>query len=99
MPSGTGDGIQETLKNHGEVLKTVPCAKYLAVDVSSNPSWGSHIDRVVNSANKTLGFVKRKIKAKTPGVREAASNTLVRPQLEHPVAVWDPHHKDKIQHI
>ena len=60
---------------------------------------GSHMDRVVNSANKTIGFVKRNIKAKMPGVREAAYmyNTLVRSQLEY--AAVDPNHKDKIQQI
>ena len=45
---------------------------YLEVDISSNLSWGSNIDRVVNSASKTIGFVKRNIKTKMPGVREAA---------------------------
>ena len=51
---------------HGKVLETVSCAKCLGVDVSSNLSLGSHIDRI---ANKTLGFVKRNIKTKMPAVR------------------------------
>ena len=32
-------------------------------------------------------------------MREATYNTLVRPQLEYAVDVWDPHHKDKTQQI
>ena len=31
---------------HGVALETVTCARYLGVVVSSNLSWGSHIDRI-----------------------------------------------------
>ena len=69
------------------------------MDISSNLSWGSHIDRITGTAHKTLGFVKRNIRTKMSGVREAAYTTLVRPQLEYAAAIWDPHHKDKIDPI
>ena len=75
------------------------CASYLGNDISSNLLWGSHIDRVVNSTNKTLRFVKRNIKTKMLHVRESAYNTLVKPQFVYAVAVSDPHNKDKIQQI
>ena len=80
---------------HGQILETVTCAKYLGVDISSDLSWRSHIDRITGKATKTLNFVRRNIKTKHPGVREMAYNTLVRPQLEYAAAVWDPHTKDK----
>lgn len=84
---------------HGQVLETVTCAKYLGVDISSNLSWNPHIDRIVGSANRTLGFIRRNIKTKMPKVRERAYNTLVRPQLEYASAVWDPHTKERISQI
>ena len=67
--------------------------------ISSNLSWGSQIDRITGNANKTIGFVKRNIKTKMPGVREVAYNILVWPQLEYAAAIWDPHHKDKANQI
>ena len=74
-------------------------AKSKSKSKSSNLSWGSHIDRITGTAHKTLGFVKRNIRTKMSGVREAAYTTLVRPQLEYAAAIWDPHHKDKIDQI
>ena len=84
---------------HGQVLESVPCARYLGVDISSGLTWNSHIDRVIANANRTLGFIRRNIKTKMPKVREAAYNSLVRPQLEYASAVWDPHTKVRISQI
>ena len=84
---------------HGVTLETFTCAMYLGVDISSNLSWGSHIDKITGTAHKTLGFVKRNIQTKLSGVREAAYTSLFRPQLEYAEAIWDPHHKDKISQI
>ncbi|MEW8546483.1 MAG: reverse transcriptase family protein, partial [Candidatus Thiodiazotropha sp.] len=89
--TGSRKPLNAIYKLHGQILETVTCAKYLGVDISSDLSWGSHIDRVTNSANRTLGFIKRNIKTKMPRVREMAYNTLVRPQLEYAAVVWDPH--------
>ena len=82
--------INAAYKLHGVILETVTCARYLGVDISSNLSWGSHIDRITGTANRTLGFVRRDIKTKMSGLREAAYTTLVRPQLEYAAAIWDP---------
>ena len=84
---------------HGQVLESVQCARYLGVDISSGLTWNSHIDRVTANANRTRGFIRRNIKTKMPKVREAAYNSLVRPQLEYASAVWDPHTKVRISQI
>ena len=78
---------------HGQVLEVVTSARYLGVDISSNLSWNTHVDRVTANANQSLGFIKRNVKAKSPEVREMAYQTLVRPQLEYASAIWDPHTK------
>ena len=56
---------------------------------------GTHVDRVATNANRSLGFIRRNIKTKSPKVRKMAYQTLVRSQLEYASAAWDPHIKDK----
>ena len=97
--TGSKVPIKKDYLLHGQVLESVSCAKYLAVDTSSSLSWNSHINRIVSSANRTLNFVRRNIKIKIPKVRETAYNSLVRPQLEYASAVWDPNHKKRISQI
>ena len=74
-------------------MESVPYARYLEVDIFSGLTWNSHIDHVTANANQTLGFIRSYIKTKMPKVREAAYNSIVRPQLEYTSAVWDPHTK------
>ena len=62
--AGSRKPVSATYVLHGVALETVTCARYLGVDVSSNLSWGSHIDRITGTAHKTLGFVERNIKNK-----------------------------------
>ena len=92
--SGSRRPINTIYMLHGQVLEAVTSAKYLEGDISSTLSWNSHID-----ANRSLGFIRHNIKTKMSKVRETAYNTLVRPQLEHASAVWDPHTKEQITQI
>ena len=66
------------------------------MDISSNLSWNTHVDRVATNANRSLGFIRRNIKTRSPKVREMAYQTQIRPHLEYVLAVWDPHTKEKL---
>ena len=81
---------------HGQVLEAVTGAKYFGVTISNSLSWNTHIDRITANVIRTLCFIKRNIKTKNAKIRETASNTLVRPQLEYVAPVWDPYTKHKI---
>ena len=48
--------------SHEQVLESVPCARYLRVDISSGLNCNSHIDRVTANANRTLRCIRRNIK-------------------------------------
>ena len=43
---------------HGQVLESVTSARYLGVDISSNLSWKTHVDRITGNANRTLSFIR-----------------------------------------
>ena len=42
---------------HGQVLESVPCARYLGVDIFSGLSCNFHTDRVTANENQTLGVI------------------------------------------
>ena len=57
---------------HGQALKVGSWARYLGVDISNDLSWKSQVMRISNTANKSLGFHRRNLKAKSPQLRESA---------------------------
>ncbi|MCG8032702.1 MAG: reverse transcriptase domain-containing protein [Candidatus Thiodiazotropha taylori] len=93
------DPILTTYKLHDQTLEVVPCARYLGVDISHDLSWKPHITRITASANKSLGFLRRNLKAQNPQLRERAYKAVVRPKLEYAAPVWDPHTQDDIGKI
>ena len=44
---------------NGQVLESVPCARYLGVDISSGLTRNSHVGRITAKANRTLEFIPR----------------------------------------
>ena len=75
--------IKSTFTMHTKTLETVSFARYIGVDLFINLSVDTHINRIESNANAWLGFIRRNIKTKHEGVREAAYQTIVRPQLEY----------------
>jgi hypothetical protein len=84
---------------HGQALESVSDAKYLGLDLSSDLSYNTHIDRITNNANKSLGFIKRNITTHNKKVRELAYKSLVRPQVEYASTVWSPWTKTAINKV
>ena len=75
---------------HGQILESVGGSKYLGVEISSNLTFNNHIQKICTSANRSLGFIKRNIRTKSPAIREMAYKTLVRPLVEYSSSVWSP---------
>ena len=84
---------------HGETLEEVASARYLGVDIANDLSWKTHISRITNTANKSLGFLRRNLRTQNTSIRENEYKAIVRPQLEYAAPVWDPHTKDDIHKI
>ena len=85
--------IHRNYTMHGQVLESVDHARYVGVDITSDLNSSHHINRITANASKSLGFLKRNIKTKHNGIREAAYKTVVRPQLEYASPIWSPYTK------
>lgn len=55
-------------------------------------TWNNHINHILASANRSLGFLKRNLRQAPAHLRKLAYTTLIRPKLEYASAIWDPHH-------
>ena len=91
--------IKNKYTMHGQVLDSIDHARYLGVDISSDLNFSHHVNRITANASKSLGFLKRNIKTKHPGIREAAYKATVRPQVEYASSVWSPYTKKDIYKV
>ena len=80
----------------------IPCTDnqdYLGVTINTKLSWQPHINKVQNKVSKTIGLLKRTLRAAPQQVRQTAYEVLVRPMLEFATCAWTPHTKTGIQTI
>ncbi|CAH1247538.1 MX1 [Branchiostoma lanceolatum] len=86
---------------HSHTLKRVPSAKYLAVTLQTDLSWGTHINNTYSKANRTLGFLRRNLRVFSGKTKELAYKALVRPSVEYDMAscVCHPHTNGNINKL
>ena len=65
-------------------------SKYLGIDISSDLSLDTLINRISKKANNILGFLRRNIKIHSESLKSSAYKVHVRPQLEYCSTVWCP---------
>ena len=83
--------LQSQYQLHGHTLNNTEEIKYLGVTITKDLRWDSHVNKVINKANKTLGFLRRTLKIGSVATKERAYKTLARPTLEYACSVWDPY--------
>ena len=74
----------------GHVLSKVSTTDYLGVTFSQDLQWSTHINKITNKANRTIGFLRRNLKYSPTPLKELAYVSLVRSKLEYSCAAWDP---------
>ena len=94
MPSHSRNKVQNPIPTQYTLyyclLESVSSAKYLGIDISSDLSWDTHINRISKKSNNTLRFLRRNIKIHSESLKSSAYKVLVRPQLEYCSTVWCP---------
>ena len=71
----------------------------LGVIVDKNLKFSEHCSKVANSANVTLGMIRRTIHCKSKSIITRLYKALVRPQLEYCVQAWRPYLKKDIEKL
>lgn len=86
-----------------EKLAVVRAIRDLGVVLDSELRFTSHIDNIITTATKTLGFVLRNSKEfRQPSTTIKLYSSLVRSKLEYCSQIWNPHyktHSDRIERI
>jgi len=83
-------------------LKKSERERDLGVIVDKSLKFSEHCNKVANTANVTLGMIKRTISCKSKSIITRLYKALVRPQLEYCVQAWRPYlkkDKDKIEKV
>uniref|UniRef100_A0A6G5AAT4 Putative endonuclease/reverse transcriptase n=1 Tax=Rhipicephalus microplus TaxID=6941 RepID=A0A6G5AAT4_RHIMP len=71
-------------------LESALSYKYLGVNISSNLSWKTHINYIINNANCILGYIHRNFFHSSSSIELLLYKTLVRSKLEYSASVWSP---------
>ena len=72
------------------VLPITNCEKDLGINVVSELKWNYHIEQNISKAKKCTGWVTRSVISREADVMINIYKSLVRPNLEYCVQLWNP---------
>ena len=86
-------------KLYGKILRDTNSEKDLGVIVDKDMKFKSQVAAQTKKANNTLGMIKRNFECVNQEVFQILYSTLVRPNLEYAVQVWNPYQKGEKEKI
>ena len=86
-------------KLYDKVIKSSEQERDLGVIVDKTLKFSEHCNRIANSANLTLGLIKRNIVSRDKKIITKLYKALVRPKLEYCVQAWRPFLKKDIEKL
>jgi len=84
---------------NGKILKTASNDRDLGVTIDKTLKFSEQCNSVVNSANSTLGMIRRTINCKSKDIIVSLYKALVRPKLEYCVQAWRPYLRKDIDKL
>ena len=75
------------------ILEEVTVEKDLGVKIDNQLKFTDHVQAKVNTANKTMGFIRHSFQYLDKEIFSLLYKALVRPHLEFASCVWSPQHK------
>ena len=89
-----------TLYNmNGHTLKTTKCEKDLGVQFDDSLKFDTHINSIINKANRILGIVSKTFECLDKQIFNHVYKGLIRPHLEYAAPVWSPYSKGQKEAI
>ena len=83
----------------GVVLTLSNQETYLGLELTSNMSWGAHINKITAKSNRSLNMIRRNLGFSSEDIKKNAYQALVRPSLEYAHTVWDPYQANHINQV
>ena len=75
---------------NGSVLPVIDSEKDLGVTVTDNLKWDAHMCQIISKSKKCIGWVTRNVISREIEVMRNIYKSLVRPNLEYCVQLWNP---------
>ena len=75
----------------GHILKRSKCEKDIGVNIDNDLNFHTHINSIVNKANRVMGIARRTFSHLNNEIFLPIFKALVRPHLEYAAPVWSPH--------
>ena len=85
-----GRKVSNTYILNKMVLPITNCEKDLGINVVSELKWNYHIEQNISKAEKCIGWVTRSVISREADVMINIYKSLVRPNLEYCVQLWNP---------
>ena len=76
---------------NGHHLKTTQCEKDLGVQFDESLKFDTHINSIINKANRVLGIVRKTFECLDKEIFNYVYKGLIRPHLEYAAPVWSPY--------
>ena len=73
--------------------------KNLGVVIANKLKFSQHINQKVNKANSIMGVIRKSFRFLDPLIFQKFYKSLVKPDLEYAVVVWNPHLKKDIKKL
>ena len=83
----------------GQQLQHVTHHPYLGVELGDDLSWGTHLDKMIPKAQRTLNLLRRNLSDCSQNIKDVVFKTLVRPVLEYASTSWDPYQAKHIHRM
>ena len=84
---------------NGQILKSTHCEKDLGVKFDDSLKFDTHINEIINKANRILGIVRKTFECLDKQIFNYVYKGIIRPHLEYAAPVWSPHTKAQKESI